>query len=158
MPDELMPVLEVDDFAAVTELNPVHVRFRDQLFYSNVQGIVKGVFDKTKATRYRLSDAWTTTLRTFLTGGGANVRGYGSAIDKGSRHSAQSIQLMPLPMHPRLTDFHGTITDYQRISVACGLAQDAFSLGRIIPAKDVADDRAPTLHVRERPDSDELYG
>jgi hypothetical protein len=100
MPDELMPVLEVDDFAAVTELNPVHVRFRDQLFYSNVQGIVKGVFDKTKATRYRLSDAWTTTLRTFLTGGGANVRGYGSAIDKGSRHSAQSIQLMPLPMHP----------------------------------------------------------
>jgi len=48
--------------------------------------------------------------------------------------------------------------EYQRVSVACGLAQDAFTLGRVVPAKEVEDDRPVTPTRRaSRPDRDELY-
>jgi hypothetical protein len=67
------------------------------------------------------------------------------------------MHLMLLPNHPKLADFSGTTIDYQRVSVACGLAQDAFALGRLIPAGQVEDDVNPTSRVADRPDRDELY-
>lgn len=157
MPDALMPVLDSADFALATGLSPSQVQARDQLFSAKVESVVKKVFLATKASRYRLSEAWTTELRTFLTGGGAEASGYRGAVERGGLSSARSIQLLPLPIHPKLAEFSGTSADYQRISVACGLAQDSFSLGRIIPAKDVEDDRAIRTQVRLRPDRDELY-
>jgi hypothetical protein len=65
---------------------------------------------------------------------------------------------MPLPPHKNLDGFAGGQDEYQRISVACGLAQDAFTLGRIVPAREVEDDRAIVSDSRSaRPDRDELY-
>ena len=66
--------------------------------------------------------------------------------------------MMPLPPHKNLDGFSGGIDEYQRISVACGLAQDAFTLGRIVPAKEVENDHAVVTTGRsERLDRDELY-
>ena len=65
---------------------------------------------------------------------------------------------MALPPHRNLEGYDGTPDDYQRLSVACGLAQDSFSLGRIVPAKEVEDDVALTsAHIRERLSHEELY-
>ncbi len=72
--------------------------------------------------------------------------------------STQGLHLMPLPPHKNLDGFTGGVHEYQRISVACGLAQDAFTLGRIVPAKEVEDDRPVVPTYRSsRPDRDDLY-
>lgn len=157
LPDELMPVLNTVAFAAATSVDPNHVKARDEVFCTHVSNVVKKVLATTKAKRYRRSEAWTSGLRTFLTGGGASVGAYSEAVKKGGLGCASHIELIPLPLHPRIADFHGDTQLYQRISVACGLAQDAFSLGRIIPAKDVEDDIATTGPARGRSDRDAVY-
>jgi hypothetical protein len=157
MPDELMPVLDAASFSSATSVGLDHVRSRDKIFYTKVGDVVKQVLAVTKARRYRRSNAWNSGLRTFLTGGGAGADGYGEAIKKAGLDCGARIELLPLPMHPRLADFSGSVRDYQRISVACGLAQDAFSLGRIIAAKDVEDDKPTAAVTRQRLDRDDLY-
>lgn len=157
LPDELLPVLDATSYAAATALPEEHVKKRDVVMFDTVRSVVAGVFATTKARRYRMSEAWEKGLRTFLTGGGANASEYSNSIDKGGLTKARRIDLMPLPLHPRLADFTGDLGDYQRISVACGLAQDAFSLGRIIPAKEVEDDPGSSPRLAERPDRDDLY-
>jgi hypothetical protein len=157
IPDELMPVLDAASFSAATSLELGHVKSRDKIFYTKVGDVVKKVLAVTKARRYRRSEAWNTGLRTFLTGGGASAEGYGEAVKKAGLDCGTRLELLSLPLHPRLADFTGSVRDYQRISVACGLAQDAFSLGRIIPAKDVEDDSATTAFTRQRLDRDEVY-
>ena len=67
------------------------------------------------------------------------------------------MNLMSLPKHPKLAEFGGATVDYQRVSVACGLAQDSYSLGLLIPAGEVEDDDSETFHMAERLDRDELY-
>ena len=120
--------------------------------------MVKSVFDTTKARRYRLSDAWQTRVRTFFTGGGSSTTLCKEALATAKVPSAKGLQVMPLPVHRNLDGFSGATEDYQRISVACGLAQDAFTLGRIVPAKEVNDDVSPTWTAETaRPDRDDLY-
>jgi len=120
--------------------------------------VIKSVFDITKSRRYRLSDAWRTGIRTFFTGGGALFDLYREALKTTPVPSTQGLHLMPLPPHKNLDGFTGGVHEYQRISVACGLAQDAFTLGRIVPAKEVEDDRPVVPTYRSsRPDRDDLY-
>lgn len=157
LPDELMPVLNAAAFAAATSVDLNHVKARDEAFCTHVSNVVKKVLATTKAKRYRRSEAWASGLRTFLTGGGASVGAYSEAVKRGGLGCTSHIELIPLPLHPRIADFHGDAQLYQRLSVACGLAQDAFSLGRIIPAKDVEDDIATTGPARGRSDRDEVY-
>lgn len=157
LPDELSPTLTAQSYATATGVPEVHVRQRDVMMFDTVHKVVAGVFATTKTRRYRLSNAWSHGLRTFLTGGGAQAEGYSDAVNYGATRIAKRIDLMQLPFHPRLADFAKDLTHYQRISVACGLAQDAFSLGRIVPAKDVEDDCAVIFKAAERPDRDDLY-
>lgn len=157
IPDALSPVLDPATFAAQTGLSEPVIQERDRMLFNAVNLAVAEVFGATRMQRYRLSDAWTTGLRTFVTGGGATVTGYCDAISRGGMTRAKRIDLMPLPVHPKLAEFERGTEEYQRISVACGLAQDAWSLGRVIPAKDVEDDSATLEGKAERPDRDELY-
>jgi len=117
------------------------------------------VFRLTKNKRYRLSNAWEAGVRTFFTGGGSNSAFYKNAINKAQHQSKGGLILTLLPRHPKLDNFLGDDRDYQRISVACGLAQDSFTLGKVRPAKEVEDDIAPPPQpsVRERLDRDDLY-
>lgn len=156
--DELAPIASALDFAKTTGLAAAHVAGRDALFKAELQRVIKGVLDTTKSRRYRLSDAWRTGVRTFFTGGGSRFELYREAVTTARVPSEKGLQLMPLPAHKNLDGFTGGPDDYQRISVACGLAQDAFTLGRIVPAKEVEDDRALVPDsLSARLDRDELY-
>ena len=157
LPDELQPVLSPFEYAQCTGLPEDHVAQRDNVFWGEVHSTVHRVFFKTKRNRYRLSEAWTKGLPVFLTGGGGSVDGYKKSVQSGGRHSAPVMNLVSLPKHPKLADYVGTTIDYQRVSVACGLAQDAFSLGQLIPAGEVEDDSSEVVHVADRLDRDELY-
>jgi hypothetical protein len=156
LPDELQSVLNTLEYAKSTGLPKDYISLRDNIFWNEVQCIVHHVLHRTKWNRYRLSEAWSNGLPVFLTGGGGAIEGYKKSVESACLKSAKAINLVLLPKHPKLADFFGTIGDYQRVSVACGLAQDTFSLGNIIPAKDVEDDIA-NLYRSERPDRDELY-
>jgi len=157
LPDELQPVLDSAEYAKCTGLPADHVVLRDNVFWGEVHSTVHRVFHHTKRNRYRLSDAWTQGLPVFLTGGGGSVEGYKKSVQSGGRRCAPVMNLMLLPKHPKLAEFSGTTSDYQRVSVACGLAQDAFSLGQLIPAGQVDDDLNVMPCVADRPDRDELY-
>jgi hypothetical protein len=156
--DELAPIDAAPAFARNIGIAEAHVSRRDTLFKGELRRVIKSVFDTTKSRRYRLSDAWHTGVRTFFTGGGSRFDLYRDALVTTAVPSAQGLHLMPLPPHKNLDGFSGGDYDYQRVSVACGLAQDAFALGRIVPAREVEDDRPAALSYRaSRPDRDELY-
>jgi hypothetical protein len=157
LPDELQPVLDSYEYAKITGLPKSHIELRDKIFWTEVHRTIYRVFEKTKRSRYRLSDAWTKGLPVFLTGGGGTVEGYRHSVGSGGKHFAPTMNLMSLPMHRKLVEFQGDISDYQRVSVACGLAQDSFSLGQLIPAGLVEDDKPVTARASDRPDRDELY-
>ncbi len=156
-PDELAPTLDAAAFAAATARPLDDVQTRDGIFFADLRGVTQRVLNHTKQKRYCDSDAWRTGLPFFLTGGGAGVDGYRKVIDSASKPYAASTRLMLLPPHPKLADFDGDELAYQRVSVACGLAQDAFSLGRITLAKEVEDDIPVTRRRHEQLDRDDLY-
>ncbi len=157
--DELAPIAAPVDFARNLGIKEVHVTSRDRLFSNEVRGVIRSVFDITKTRRYRLSDAWQIGVRTFFTGGGSQIELYKDALRTAKIPSEKGIQEIPLPRHPRLDGFSGNVGEYQRISVACGLAQDSFTLGRVVPAKDVDDDLPVErqIAISERLDRDDLY-
>lgn len=157
LPDELHPVLNAFQYAQCSGLPEDHVALRDKVFWGEVRSTVHRVFLKTKRNRYRLSEAWTKGLPVFLTGGGGSVEGYRRSVQTGGQQCAPVMNLMPLPKHPKLAEFGGSTVDYQRVSVACGLAQDSYSLGLLIPAGEVEDDDSKAFHTAERLDRDELY-
>jgi len=157
LPDELQHVLNSSEYAKCVGLPEDHIVLRDNVFWAEVHSTVYRVLYRTKQTRYRLSEAWTKGLPVFLTGGGGSIEGYIKSVQSGGQHCAQVMKIMSLPKHPKLAEFSGNTNDYQRVSVACGLAQDAFSLGQLIPAGQVEDDGHAMPHVADQPDRDELY-
>lgn len=156
-PDELDPVMNSAGYAAASGLMVSHVAQRDSVYWKTISDITQRVFHLTKRNRYRQAPEWTSGLPTFITGGGAAMTEYGTAIQTGGNKCAQTVTPMQLPFHPRLSEFQGDIHQYQRVSVACGLAQDAFSLGRLIPAGKVEDDIPVQMAQRDRLDRDDLY-
>lgn len=157
LPDELQPVLSSSEYAKCAGIPEHHVELRDKVFWAEVHSTVHRVLHQTRKNRYRLSDAWSQGLPVFLTGGGGSVEGYIRSVRSGGQHCARVMNLMSLPKHPRLSEFAGSVSDYQRLSVACGLAQDAFSLGQLVPAGQVEDDIPAVSRIADRPDRDELY-
>ena len=156
--DELAPIESARAFARSAGIAEHHVSNRDALFKTELRSVIKSVFETTKSRRYRLSEAWRTGVRTFFTGGGSQLDLYRDALKTSQVPSAKGLHLMLLPPHRNLDGFSGGDREYQRVSVACGLAQDALTLGRIVPAREVEDDPAVDLSYRERqPDSEELY-
>jgi len=157
--DELAPVLDAYSFAKFASVPPKLVTNVDDVFSEKISESISSVFRLTKNRRYRLSSAWEIGVRTFFTGGGSNSTFYKNAINNAKHQSKGGLILTLLPKHPKLDKFSGDDRDYQRISVACGLAQDSFTLGKVRPAKEVEDDIAPPTQpsYRERPDRDDLY-
>lgn len=157
--DDLAPVLDAYSFAKFASVPSKLVTNVDDVFSEKISELITDVFRLTKNRRYRLSNAWEAGVRTFFTGGGSNSTFYKNAINNAQHQSKGGLILTLLPMHPKLDNFLGDDRDYQRISVACGLAQDSFTLGKVRPAKEVEDDIAPPPQpsLRERLDRDDLY-
>jgi len=66
---------------------------------------------------------------------------------------------LDLPVHSKLDEFDAGALDYQRISVACGLASNALSLGQVRPATEIDDDVSgqAVTGQRERLSHEDLY-
>lgn len=144
-------------FSSENEIDLAHVKSRDEIFRMEVSKLIGSVFGKTKSKRYRLAPEWKYGVRTFFTGGGANLQLYQNALSNASIPGNSKLIQLKLPKHTKLDEFKGDSADYQRISVACGLAQDAWNLPSIVPAKEVQNDSRVRLTVRELPTRDELY-
>lgn len=158
LPDELSDLLDYRDFSSRVGIDLEYVKLRDKILFDEVKGVVKAVLHRTKVRRYKNAPEWKDGLRVFLTGGGAFVKNYREAVEVGIKSVAPGI-FMPLPKHSKVTNYLENISSYQRISVACGLAFDKFTLGQILPATMVSDDPALSSQkiYAQRPDRDDLY-
>ena len=159
---EIQNILSAEVYSKIFDCAVSSVKIFDQEFFKNFQREFEAILGITYRRRYPSSPNWKLGIRTFISGGGAFIPGYADAIQNSHRPLNCPLLIMDLPPHPKIADFHQNYGNYSRISVACGLAVDAFSLGAIRPASEV-DDATPLittvngLPVRERLDRDELY-
>jgi hypothetical protein len=159
---EIQNLLTVNAFAKFSKCSASTVEAIDQKFFKIFQKEFELVLGTTYRRRYPSSPNWQLGIRTFISGGGASIQGYTDAINKSTRPANCPLLIMDLPPHPKLANLDGNLGNYSRISVACGLAVDSFSLGLIRPASEVEDAQplittGGRLRMRERPDRDELY-
>lgn len=155
--DEDESISDPARFSSENGVDLDHVIVRDQVFRREVSHLISAVFGKTKSRRYRLAPEWKSGVRTFFTGGGANLSIYQEALEKAAIPGTSKLTVLQLPIHSKLDEFKGDQASYQRISVACGLAQNAWNFGVIVPAKEVEDDLPASAPVRERLSAEELY-
>lgn len=135
--DESAQVESSADFAHRCHFPEPVVKAADAQFENQVVGCVNDVLRVTKSLwGDPRSSAWREGLTTFVTGGGAHVEVYRSAVRGVS-------VLRELPLRNR----HGSIssTDHARLTVALGLTEDAEDLARIVPFSDIppVDDNPP---------------
>lgn len=154
----LSELTDAAEFSAATGLSIEQTRHRDQGFFARVGSSFARVMLATKQRRYRLAPEWREGVRTFVTGGGAQVAGYKAALEGCSLPGQIRLSWSDLPAHSKLDGFDVGAVDYQRISVACGLATNALSLGQVRPATEVDDDvPGQAVGQRERPSHEDLY-
>lgn len=155
-------ILTPNAFAIFSKTQLGVVQNIDTKFFKIFKHEFESLLGTTHLRRYPSSPNWKTGIRTFISGGGALIPGYKESIRLSSRPNDCPLLIMDLPPHPKLSNFDQNLEQYSRISVACGLAEDSFSLGTIRPASEVEDVTPLTtsvnrLPIRERPDRDELY-
>lgn len=155
-------LLADEAFSQLFNVSLREIQETDKRFFNSFQREFESVLSTTQRKRYPSSPNWGTGIRTFISGGGAFIPGYEQSIRRSRTPLNCPLLTMDLPPHPKLANFNQDPAQYSRISVACGLAVDEFSLGTIRPASEVED--APPLiatvnglPMRERPDRDELY-
>lgn len=159
---DLQELLNAKAFANFYGLTTDSVLDIDKKFFRFFQSEFETVLSITHRKRYPSSPNWRNGIRTFIAGGGAFIPGYTESVTASRRPSNCPLQILQLPPHPKLADFDQKSDSYGRISVACGLAVDDFSLGTIRPASEVEDagqliSTVNGLPARERVDRDELY-
>lgn len=162
LPSDLQDLLSAEAFAKYSGLSVASVRNEDRQFFRRFQQAFESVLTITHRNRYQSSPYWQTGIRTFISGGGSFVPGYVESIRSSRRPLKCDLHEMELPQHPKLVSSGIDLRQYNRISVACGLAEDAFSMGKIVPASAVSDGTALITTVnglppRERLDRDDLY-
>lgn len=162
LPSDLQNLLSPEDFSKFFNSSLASVQSMDKKFFRNFQLEFESVLAITHRKRYQSSPYWQSGIRTFISGGGSFVPGYLESIRCSRRPLNCELHEMELPPHPKLVGSGIDLHQYSRISVACGLAEDRFSMGKIVPASAVPDGTALITTVnglspRERPDRDELY-
>lgn len=155
----LSELTDAKEFLDATGIPLDQVNLRDKSFFDRVGLSFARVMLTTKNRRYRSAPEWREGVRTFVTGGGANVPGYKAALANCSLTGHIKLSFFELPVHSRLDGFDADALDYQRISVACGLASNSLSLGQVRPATEVDDDvpGEAITRRRERPSHEDLY-
>ena len=161
-PSDLQDLLSPQCFAKYSASSVDSIQSIDKKFFSNFQKELESVLKITHRNRYQSSPYWQSGIRTFISGGGSFVPGYVESIRSSRRPLNCKLHEMELPPHLKLAVNGIDSRQYNRISVACGLAEDAFSMGKIVPASAVPDGTALITTVnglppRQIPDRDELY-
>jgi hypothetical protein len=162
LPTDLQDLLSPEGFAKYSGVSATSIQGVDDKFFRRFQQEFESVLSVTHRSRYQSSPHWQSGIRTFISGGGSFVPGYVKSILTSRRPLKCDLHQMALPPHPKLIGGDIDLRQYSRISVACGLAEDAFSMGKIVPASAVPDGTALITTVnglppRQRPDRDELY-
>ncbi len=157
---EVENLLNAHVFAELASVHIEKIQASDRIFFDSFKNEFSDTLRVTHQKRYPDAPQWKTGIRTFITGGGSALQGYKIGIETSYRPENCPLILTPLPPHPRLDGYTGSPDEYNRISVACGLATDSQSLGEIRPASEVPDvpitPRTPPL--KERPSHEDLYG
>lgn len=157
LPADVDDVVDPTAFAKFCGCALETVEKSDDQVRDEVSSLGTSVLSRTKSRRDPLSQNWKGVLRLFLTGGGSTLEVYKNGVAGLSFPGSGQLIVETLQPHPSLDEYAGEAETYHRISVACGLALDPFSLGKVVPASEVGDFQVPRTAVA-RPDRDELWG
>jgi len=112
----------------------------DNDFRARIAEQILTQLSSTKKSKYPKSRRWEkgNGVRTFLTGGGANVDFYKEILEQHvSRSGVTPIRLVKMDMPKRMLAQGVRQDDYPRLSVAFGLSFDAFDLGEVITTNEI---------------------
>lgn len=136
----------------------------DEEFVGRIVRCIIAVIDGTRTNAWGdpRSAAWRMGLPIFVTGGGSNCVLYRQAIEVVQRELRLRVGLQPgSSTHFRLIELSPTsgnarqIAAGDRLTVALGLTEDAESIARVVPHRDI---EPITQGTRERIDHTDLYG
>jgi hypothetical protein len=160
--DDASRIEPADDFAKRHGKRRDEVDAIDSEFVKRVASCVAGVIDGTRTNTRGdpRSPAWREGLPIFVTGGGCSCELYRRAIEAVQidlqRRLASSSRFRFIELDPlgaQVPQFGVDIGG--RLSVAVGLTQDAESIARVVPHRDIG----PIFQTtKERVDHSEIYG
>jgi hypothetical protein len=170
--DDAAPIETVDEFAERHGIDRKRVETIDASFAGDVSTTIVNVVDGTRTSnrgapaqknqlsQYPKGTVWRDGLPLFLTGGGAEASIYRNAVDRGrdamARRTGALRSFRFNPMNPLGANSYRLPPDVaNRLSVAIGLTEDAESIGRIIPHRDMPPDPPPE---RPRKHHEDIYG
>ncbi|EIU7171652.1 hypothetical protein FA213_16665 [Pseudomonas aeruginosa] len=161
--DDAAPVEPSDGFAKRYGKRPDDVDAVDSEFIDKVARCIAAVTDGTRTNSRGdpRSSAWSEGLPIFVTGGGSSCELYRRAVDAGELDLKQRMndllsRFRFIERDPLGAKFpHFSIEIAGRLSVAIGLTEDAESIARVVPHREIG----PIMRtVTERIDHMELYG
>lgn len=159
--DDAAPVEPAEGFAKRHGKRRDDVDTVDSEFANRVARCIAGVTDGTRTNSRGdpRSSAWSEGLPMFVTGGGSSCELYRRAIETGELNLKRRMYLPSsfrfIELDPLGAKFpHFGIEIGGRLSVAIGLTEDAESIARVVPHRDIG----PIMRsVTERIDHTELY-
>lgn len=162
--NDAAPVESAEDFGQRNGKPLNEVIAVDEEFVGQIVRCIVGVIEGTR-TNVRgdpRSAAWREGLPMFVTGGGANCVLYRQAIEAVQGEVRLRVEQRPSsPRHFRLIELNPASGNVRqigaggRLGVALGLTEDAESIARVVPHRDIE----PIAHgTRERVDQTERYG
>lgn len=155
--NDFSPILSAADFCKKFKVDIEQINKCDDVHASQVSNTIGGVLHHTRTKRYRNSPNWNNGIRVFFCGGGSENDVFQKALKMSFGSNQSLLKQTPLPF-PENAEAKGLDKkDFHRVAVAYGLGINAWNLGTIRPAAEVADDKPVWRSVRERPDRDELY-
>lgn len=162
--NDAMPVEAADEFGKRKSKPLNEIVAADEEFAGRVVHCITGVVDATRTNTRGdpCSPAWREGLPIFVTGGGSKCVLYRQAIEAAQRQLILRVGQRPGgARHFRLIELNPTsgnalhIEAGDRLTVAFGLTEDAESIARVVPHRDI---EAITQGAKERVDQTELYG
>lgn len=127
-------------FAALLGIDTAGLAAIDNAFLSQVTGIVGELLRFTKARKYPMSRRWEDGVPLFLCGGGAKCDFYRDALLGKGAVSGFVVKGVDLPKPDALEAPGVSMRDYDRLSVAYGLAFDPYDIGTTVAVDDVLSD------------------
>ena len=139
-------VLTAEDFAREYKADIQLIQDADKGYVDDLSTLIIKVLGQMKSNRYGNSPAWNGILRTFICGGAAKTPVVQAAISK-AKDNFKSIKNIDFPVPNNIQTEGVDVENFQRISVAYGLAFDDLNMPKY---KDENKPWKPTkLPVRE---------
>lgn len=147
--DDGLGAMKVDEFSQAIACEPGLVEPQDALHSWDAALLINRVVYRTKQNRYRRSLAWETQLRTFFCGGGSRGTTFQKALEEASRMRKLPFDraYLPVPSDSQIEFGNVSPEEFDRVSVAFGLAFGKDTLGNIVFESAIDDDRKIALNV-----------